>query len=714
MPRAAHLFRLAGAIALLITALPMSRSAEEGANDAVKPPGAIAVRVVNEAGAPQPDADLSLFRFDRDWRTWQPQNRDIRTDAAGAARYEELPIDSYTIRAQSSDGLVGLRTSFLLDDQQQQDVGVKIERPTETSITVQDESGKPVAGARIWQLECTGANGSVDLDPQSLETLGLQIEPSNADGVLALPPLPPGTLKVRLIHADYAPCEVKGVRVGETAAKATMQPGVKLALRFEMEDGASPVDSVMIDFRHSPYDHPSTLIGRLPHVQADGSAEICVAAGDYGTFQVNHPEYIATPMYSELRGSMLSDATEPIQVRPGENTLTFRLQRKVKLRGRAIDAETGKPIVGESIEAQAFTGPVSGPFARFAEKWSHIGWAETGKNGEYEIDMPAGQGRVLFQGQGLVATPEHHELTVAADGSTKAPDFLIRKMPVVRGIVLDANGEPAANAVVRFRGSMLTYGVSPVITDEQGRFELAPPWIPVDLKTHEQLPAQTLVAFAPDRWEDGDAVIHLDQPDTLKEVVLQMSTSNSGDFITRITSDLNPWQRGVVAPEERTQAAAISLKDKPAPELDGAHWINAGRPKTSLADFRGKYVLLQFWTTWCGPCHTDMPALKLLSELYKDKGLVVIGVHDNSTPLEAIEKDVIKNKLLYPIVVDHPDGRIMSVYNAHGISGFPSYVLIDPQGRVIKEDRTIASPTLRSFKFEIIRQLLLTAPVANP
>jgi hypothetical protein len=109
-----------------------------------------------------------------------------------------------------------------------------------------------------------------------------------------------------------------------------------------------------------------------------------------------------------------------------------------------------------------------------------------------------------------------------------------------------------------------------------------------------------------------------------------------------------------------------------------------------------------------------MPALKLLSELYKDKGLVVIGVHGNSMPLAAIEKDVLKNELTYPIVVDHPDGRIMSVYNAHGISGFPSYVLIDPQGRVIKEDRTIASPTLRSFKFEIIRQLLLTAPVANP
>ncbi len=76
-------------------------------------------------------------------------------------------------------------------------------------------------------------------------------------------------------------------------------------------------------------------------------------------------------------------------------------------------------------------------------------------------------------------------------------------------------------------------------------------------------------------------------------------------------------------------------------------------------------------------------------------------------PLEAIKKDAEKEKLTYPIVVDYPDGRILASYKAHGISGYPSYVLIGPDGNVMLDDSTIAGPTLRSFKIEIIRELLL-------
>ncbi len=132
----------------------------------------------------------------------------------------------------------------------------------------------------------------------------------------------------------------------------------------------------------------------------------------------------------------------------------------------------------------------------------------------------------------------------------------------------------------------------------------------------------------------------------------------------------------------------------------------------SLADFRGKFVLLQFWTTWCGVCHWDMPKVKFVRDLYKDKGLVVIGVHDNSMPLEAIKEDAAKNGLTYPIVVDQPDGRILASYKERGFQGFPSFILIGPDGKVVKDDQTVASPGLFSFKTEIIRQQLM-APQAG-
>ena len=71
------------------------------------------------------------------------------------------------------------------------------------------------------------------------------------------------------------------------------------------------------------------------------------------------------------------------------------------------------------------------------------------------------------------------------------------------------------------------------------------------------------------------------------------------------------------------------LIGKQAPELQQIKgWINSKPIK--LADLRGKVVLLDFWGTWCGPCVQVIPELIKLHEKYHDKGLVVIGIHDDS------------------------------------------------------------------------------------
>jgi peroxiredoxin len=271
--------------------------------------------------------------------------------------------------------------------------------------------------------------------------------------------------------------------------------------------------------------------------------------------------------------------------------------------------------------------------------------------------------------------------------------------------VLDLGGEPVAKAVVRFRGRWLAIN-QPVLTDEQGRFELQPPSIPVDLETATRLPEQPIVAFHPYEPLSAAMRVRLDDADAVSNVTLTLEKRDYESVLSDFAGEMPGWQSGdTSAVPDAAERLARSLVSQPAPELDGAAWINTERPQMSLADFRGRYVLLDFWFIGCGPCHYEFPSVKLVHELYKDHGVTVIGVHDSSATPEAVRAHVEKEGLPFPIVVDQPDGRIEAAYRAHSaVLGFPSYVLIGPDGRVIHADHTVPAPSLRTNKLEIIRQ----------
>jgi thiol-disulfide isomerase/thioredoxin len=141
-------------------------------------------------------------------------------------------------------------------------------------------------------------------------------------------------------------------------------------------------------------------------------------------------------------------------------------------------------------------------------------------------------------------------------------------------------------------------------------------------------------------------------------------------------------------------------------------WLNVPREQSSLADFRGRYVLLDFWTTWCGPCRGDYPTVKMAYDLYKDHGLAVIGVHDNSVAPDSIRKHVEKEKMPFPIAIDKADGPTLAAYREVGVTAYPSYLLLGPEGNILNADRVLPGLTLRGFKLEIIRARLMSQKAA--
>jgi len=94
---------------------------------------------------------------------------------------------------------------------------------------------------------------------------------------------------------------------------------------------------------------------------------------------------------------------------------------------------------------------------------------------------------------------------------------------------------------------------------------------------------------------------------------------------------------------------------------------------------KGKYVLIDFWGTWCGPCITEMPKVKAYQEKYKDK-LVVLGINSGDTKYK-IDKFIIPNEYTWTHLMDGKgDANFVFKFN---VTGFPTKFIVDPQGKIL-------------------------------
>lgn len=120
---------------------------------------------------------------------------------------------------------------------------------------------------------------------------------------------------------------------------------------------------------------------------------------------------------------------------------------------------------------------------------------------------------------------------------------------------------------------------------------------------------------------------------------------------------------------------------KIAPEFKkNQGWLNTSKPLT-LAELRGKVVLLDFWTYGCINCIHIIPDLKKLEAKYKNE-LVVIGVHSakftNERQSENIRRIILRYGLEHPVVNDAE----MNIWNSYHVEMYPTQILIDPDGEI--------------------------------
>ena len=103
-----------------------------------------------------------------------------------------------------------------------------------------------------------------------------------------------------------------------------------------------------------------------------------------------------------------------------------------------------------------------------------------------------------------------------------------------------------------------------------------------------------------------------------------------------------------------------------------------GDGELSLASFRGKAVVLNFWASWCGPCKEEAPLLEAAWQENRDRGVVVLGVDS-----EDFEGDARKFIERYGITYPNVHARSKEIVADYGLTGYPETIFVDREGRVV-------------------------------
>lgn len=117
-----------------------------------------------------------------------------------------------------------------------------------------------------------------------------------------------------------------------------------------------------------------------------------------------------------------------------------------------------------------------------------------------------------------------------------------------------------------------------------------------------------------------------------------------------------------------------------APELASGEWINSEPLK--LNDLRGRVVLVEFWTFGCINCRNSLPFVESWHARYREKGLIVIGVHspefDEEKNVASLRSEVASLGIRYPVVTDND----YQTWTAYKVEAWPTIFLLDKQGRI--------------------------------
>lgn len=129
--------------------------------------------------------------------------------------------------------------------------------------------------------------------------------------------------------------------------------------------------------------------------------------------------------------------------------------------------------------------------------------------------------------------------------------------------------------------------------------------------------------------------------------------------------------------KNRIEAVENTKLGMQAPEIVTNNTLDGSEFK--LSNFKGNYVLLDYWGTWCGPCMAEIPKIKEYYRKYSDKNFVVVGVNSGDA-VPRWNKTVEENDYNWEHIQTTSENNLLVPFN---VTSFPTKILIDPAGKII-------------------------------
>ena len=542
-------------------------------------------------------------------------------------------------------------------------IAVRVRPAGELVLMVRGPGGDPVAGATALVVNSAspGMWTVYGVFPAAAAAAGTPWGVSDADGRLALPGLWAGEeVRVTLEHPDFhrqttGPLTVPAAGAGkaetEEPIEYEMEAGGLVRITIDGDGTAPPADGYKVtagSVRNEP--HAATVDGDVATI------EFRHPAGG-GMVMVRHPDAPIQPLFA------------PVAVAAGETaTVTLRAGRTVEVVGRLVDPTTGRPPMPP---AEAPGGGPAGmvfPYtpsllAMFQDQdmGAGPGWvpaaaayeaAEVAADGTFSLRTQPGRVRLVALTAGrfpAVADLTVPESAAGGPGVVDAGTLDAAPLPTLTGTVTDAAGDPVAGALV-ISNDERGDAFDPTLTDADGRF------------------AAPLTDVWPSAGGAADVPLAALDPRGARRakgsVRVGPGTDPAPAPLTMEEQEYPPLPPGGPA-AEIAAAAGFAPDGEPA----GA---------VTLASLRGRWVLLDFRTTWCGPCRADEPTVAALADAFAGR-LTVVEVYDKSDSIAAVAEYLRERPAAGPVVRDA--GPTAEAYD---VSGFPTRVLVDPAGRVAR------------------------------